>query len=71
MKYTKCRLKYVMNLSNNFKGLRQSDSFQKVRAYVTFTWYDMYMTFTMKMEIVKPTKLDGENLKPRSNLVQK
>ena len=41
-----------MNLSNIFEGLTQSDSLQKVKAYVTFTSNDIFMIFTVKVEIV-------------------
>ena len=50
-----------MNLSTIFEGLRQSDPLQKVKAYVTFTSYNIYMIFTVKVEIVKFAKLYGEN----------
>ena len=50
-----------MNLSNILEGLTQSDSLQKVKAYVTFTSNDIFMIYTVKVEIVKLTKLDGEN----------
>ena len=50
-----------MNLSTIFEGLRQSDPLQKFKTYVTFTSYDIYMIFTVKVEIVKLRKLYGEN----------
>ena len=61
----KCRLKYLINLSNIFGGFGQSDPLQKVKPYVTLTSQDISMIFTVKvafdMEIVKLTTIYGEN----------
>ena len=48
-------------LVNYFRRFSQSDPLQKVKAYVTVTSYDIYMIFTVKVEIVKLAKLYGEN----------